>query len=615
MERPGARSCGKSWSKLFGVVLALILSLPVAARGADLDWDIPGSGDFFNSSFWSPTQIPTFIDDAYIRNGGEPDALTGAAVQAHSLIVGDAVTGNSVYDGDGRLFVQSGDLQVVDNLLVAAHSSSQAAANGYSILGHLTVRQTSLLEVAGGAAEHDFRVGFANVDVGQFVNPEGSVNVEHVTTVTVGDDFVVGGTNNEGGTVDVFGGVSLTDITDVSIGGNFDVARSQYRARTNHASGDTAGHLTNLRRITNVDVGGDFHIVRTDYTAGPADPFRITHDARSNIVPITDVENLHVHGHMEIGTATVDFQAGAEQVVGFVDARILLQRVDSMMVDGNYFVGSYRGVDENPTTHQQITSAFIASNFESVPSIQILGEVHSGVIDFDSSTGDLHTTSNYQVGAQLFLKASEMVANRPVSVGVIGGTANILGASAYGTLPMHAATLTTPKLRVGVIENPGVSGTAEGTMVLLGSFIDTEQLIEGEGGEISFHLGGLERITIDTFDGVTLASVDGTYSAIDAADALLQGNIISDFDFTPPFPGTYSFDLITTDSLTALDDISADLSIVDLPEDFCVLFYGVTEETGVDVLRLTIGECIPEPGTLMISLVGCLALVCRRRKL
>ena len=63
--------------------------------------------------------MPTFADDAFIRNGGNSDAVSGGPIEARSLMIGDAAGG-----GDGHLQATV-DLVVANNLLVGAHGSSQ----------------------------------------------------------------------------------------------------------------------------------------------------------------------------------------------------------------------------------------------------------------------------------------------------------------------------------------------------------------------------------------------------------------------------------------------------------------------------------------------------------
>ena len=74
-----------------------------------------------------------------------------------------------------------------------------------------------------------------------------------------------------------------------------------------------------------------------------------------------------------------------------------------------------------------------------------------------------------------------------------------------------------------------------------------------------------------------------------AAEATLSGEIIAEFDFVPS-AGTHVFDLVITDSITALDDSTMaadDFQVIGLNPGFTVDSFGVIEDE-VDVVRLQI---------------------------
>ncbi|MCG8511957.1 MAG: PEP-CTERM sorting domain-containing protein, partial [Rhodospirillales bacterium] len=180
--------------------------------------------------------------------------------------------------------------------------------------------------------------------------------------------------------------------------------------------------------------------------------------------------------------------------------------------------------------------------------------------------------------------------------------------NADGTLSMTGSSLTTPELEIGTNAADTVASVS-GVVELNPSYVSTDLLMLGADGDLIFHLEGTTRVTLNT------AGDPGTYSAIDALDALLEGDIFADFGFTPT-PGTYQFDLIVTESLTALDDttmLPADFQVLDLPADTTVDFFGVTEANGVDVVRLSI-TVVPEPTSLALFVMGTLLMPTRRRR-
>jgi len=166
------------------------------------------------------------------------------------------------------------------------------------------------------------------------------------------------------------------------------------------------------------------------------------------------------------------------------------------------------------------------------------------------------------------------------------------------------------------VEAVTVAGVSGGDVDLLRSHIQTDMVTLGDDGLINFRFRGLERIDPDDING-TVAPIANTYSAIDTVDGVLSGEILSTFEFTPPSPGTYTFDLIQSDNLTALDDTTATLEIHNLPSGFTVCFHGVAEEGGADVLRLIISDhCVPEPSTVvgLLGCLGCMVFACRRQR-
>ena len=460
----------------------------------------------------------------------------------------------------------------------------------------------SLLKVDSGGLEHDFHIGLATIRGTSGVTASGRVDVALVTAVDLGDDLKIGVATNEGGNANVTGMGNFNLIGDFRVADDLDVALSLVRGEHSLAMGTTHGG-GEFARITNLDIGGDLGIGRNYYFSSSAAPFPIRHDSTVGFESFRDIGEVHVGGNVEVGTATVDFQLGAANVTSELLAIALFERINSMTVEGSLAVGEFRGTQESSLVGFENVTGGFSTGFVEVAQVSIGGAVNVGVLDLDATTGVVQLSARYQPQAQLAIEYSRMTTGDTMSIGVLAGSANVASAAPFGELIMAGGTLRTPAMRVAIAENPAAAGSVNARVELfVGSMIDTESLIEGEDGSIEFHLSGLERSTLGTFDG-TLASLAGVYSAIDAADALLEGDIISDFDFIPPSPGTYSFDLVVTDSLTALDDISANLLIQDCPPGFCILFYGVAQEAGHDILRLTIStNCIPEPTSAALML-------------
>ena len=197
------------------------------------------------------------------------------------------------------------------------------------------------------------------------------------------------------------------------------------------------------------------------------------------------------------------------------------------------------------------------------------------------------------------------------SEGLLWAVLNVGVAEGYATTGVTAdATFRSSHVQVGAV-NVGIrtngTETVTAELALNPSLIDTDMLTVGDAGTLTFHLEGLTRVT-----GGTVGNA-GTYAAADAADALLDGVIVADFDFTPT-AGTHTFDLIVTDSLTALDDttmLPSDFQVVGLHPGFAVDAFGLVDD-GTDTIRLQISG-VPEPATLSLMALGGLALLRRKR--
>jgi hypothetical protein len=119
----------------------------------------------------------------------------------------------------------------------------------------------------------------------------------------------------------------------------------------------------------------------------------------------------------------------------------------------------------------------------------------------------------------------------------------------------------------------------------------------GDEGTITLRIEGNTRANSNNI------GTNGIYSAIDVDDAMLDGVIRADFDFTPPLE-VQAYDLIVGDAVGALTSSmeAEDFQVFDLPKVFKVDFFGITEDNfgmgNVDVVRLAIS---PVPDTLPLD--------------
>ena len=598
------------------VFIPTLLQRPAA--GLDVEWiGVSSSHDFFDPNFWVPSQVPTFADNAFIRNDNASQTNSAGTIQANSLIVGDAIN-----SGDGVLFADV-DTQIMDNLLVAAHSSSQQLPGTFvGVDGHFDLERTSLLSVGVGGSESDFHLAVVNVSNSSQANFEGTSDIDRVTTVTLADDLKMSAATNEGGLTEVHSSIDWRRVTDLSIAGDMDASLSDFRGTNSNAVGTGNGNGV-INDVTNFQVGGNLGLGRHFFETGPAHPFRISHGSVVSFVGTAvtggfhDIENFTIGGNVEIGTATVDIQTGAKSLNSDYRAVVEFHTIESMEIAGDLNVQQISGnVQPSPDEFQRVLSRVSnATNFFAVRDLDVGGAVNVGVVDVDSASSDPHLGYALEAATQLALQLTAMTTDGPMSVGVIAGNANVSGVFAGATLPMVGSSLITPELRLAVIEDPNVMGTVLAQVDMFPSLIVTDSLIQGEDATIEFHLDGLDRIDLATLDGAGFPTIEGYYSGIDAANALLEGTIISDFDFTPPGPGTYTFDLIQSDSLSAIDASMANLQVQDLPAGFTVCFYDVAQQGGADVLQLIIStNCVPEPSNLLGLLCGTISLLAVGRR-
>ena len=183
------------------------------------------------------------------------------------------------------------------------------------------------------------------------------------------------------------------------------------------------------------------------------------------------------------------------------------------------------------------------------------------------------------VEARLELTDSTATLSGELGVGAVsghGGPTPGNRAAAFMTATRSVVTAST--LRVAAINESGQS--LDGSLTLSPALVDVDLLELGVDGDLTFHLLGLSRAT--GRHGRRAAS----YAAGDVLDASLAGEIVAHFDFVPP-PGTHSFDLVVSGSLSALDDTTASLAVIGLDPGFVVDSFGVVED-GTDVLRLVV---------------------------
>ena len=317
----------------------------------------------------------------------------------------------------------------------------------------------------------------------------------------------------------------------------------------------------------------DFSVTDSQITATSA----ITAGARG--IDIADIESFGA-GASVTGVITADLTRvvgdteGDELDVGTIQGaggatasgRVELDLIDSQLTVGLSKLGEVENFGGDGTNLVGRIDVSMSQGSALVGTDLLLGVAESSA----SGVAD--------VEAVLELTDSSVSFSGEVIVGRFLGTSTDAGNRASATLTSRRSLVSASALRVATINEP--SNPLEGVVILNPSLLRAEQFDLGVDGDLFLHLEGTARVTAATIGAA------GTYAAIDALDATLEGEIVARFGFVPT-PGTTSFDLVVSDSLTALDDTTATLTVAGLDPGFTVDFFGVVED-GTDVLRLTV---------------------------
>ena len=215
---------------------ALFCALALFAEPAWADtftWTGNGVGNsWFNKDNWDPFGIPSSTDDVQITLAGTYTVTTGAAADAASLTIGNAV-------GAQELEVTGGTLTVVGNVDIDANAT-------------LTVRDDmsagGLLDVAVGGAliidafdacckiVIDVTSGVTNSGLIQLTSSVAQGATLNVTAGTITNNSCGTITNNSGGTIDLLAGAGGTRTISGDVDNSGDQEISAVRSKNSPAS-------------------------------------------------------------------------------------------------------------------------------------------------------------------------------------------------------------------------------------------------------------------------------------------------------------------------------------------------------------------------------------------
>ena len=427
---------------------------------------------------------------------------------------------------------------------------------------------------------------------------------------TVVADGTIGGNPNalNVGLIDVGtelgdGTLFIRDLNSLTFAFELQVANFETEGAANVTS---TGRAT-IERVTTVEMNNGC-IDLADGTASDTST-----QTANGFLTIRDVGTLRMTGAFDIG------DGNASNVTGFGTATIVQN--PTLLVENvtNILIGRDLDVCQNGSREGEVETGVFDVTFRNVNNLDVTFDIDlmrgsaegtgarrgltssTGTVVFDNVVAKVKGTRVSIANFELFneglsqsqitfdlidsaLTLEDMLGDEGINIARLrrGGTNPDTNVSA--TLNMTRSHTGSTNLRVGErLDN--TAGTLSGLLNLdEASFCRAELLSVGADGDVVFHLDGPTRVNAGT-----VGTAD-TYSAIDASDALLLGEIIAEFDFVPP-PSSYVFDLIVTNSATALDDTNATFTVRDLDPAFVVDFFGVLEENGVDIVRLQI-SCI-----------------------
>ncbi len=545
--------------------LATVVCLLSSGAAAQTNWSANGPADFFSVGNWD-NGIPTVLDNAFINNGGTATATSGGPVTALELTVGDIVNG-----GDGTLILDGVDLDVVNDLNIAGERND--SIGNQTVAGSVTVQDTNLFQVSPVVDIFDTYVGNASAGAGQNVNAIGSLTIDNVATVVLGNDMEIGeigsGSLNYGNaniTTDAM--VNINNAGSVSLLEDLEMARI-----TGHQS--DAGAVLNANAtltISNViglfDIGCDLEVARANIILEgdfSGQSTSIAHLTLSNVGAVNVGEDIDAARLTLDSSDSITISGAISQ-----EATIQIEDVGTMDIDEDIELGWLSAGQTDSGSISGSATATGSMTVTNVANLNVTEDIELGVLyttlfSNESFTGvatatgmmTLTNVQNLNIGQDL--EVGLLVPNE-LAVAALAGTATANGQltlndtnavltssddhtqigvlrgenlpvtggdpQASGNLTMNGSTLETPTLEVGTT-TAGFIGTVSGVVELDSSYVSTSNLILGSDSNLIFHIDGPTRVTSNT------AGAPDTYAAIDADSASLNGTLDVVFDQTP----------------------------------------------------------------------------------
>ena len=612
------------------------------------------AGDWFDGSNWSFGAVPVATIPATIANGGE--ALLDSSTAPGPAVARDVIVGE---EGNAGLLTSNGvDIDAARSFLISRVdplNSAEQTATGTVVINDATITVPpfnapsvsafdpgAVIAVGfaqgGGTAEASMEVNNGNLFAGEDIYVGAALPIAVDADPTSNGQFTFNGAGIGVSTIDMDEGdgtlyiafaqdsnsgpgaqptaSATASINNASIIGDIEVATAD--AFTDDAiSIATANSVV----LSNLDITGDLDIAI-------ADAFDPNNQATSIAnVTVTDVTFGPDSGFLDIGEA----DAGDPGAIASSTSTVVWTRVTYPDITSDIEFG-FADASDPDTVATVTTTATIndstlnldefeisdvdvqdngiatATALVSVGQNTVINGEELSVGQADSIDDDALAT----VDATLNVNDSVITMTDETLIGELDGGSTNAATAITAALNLVNSSLTTDLLLLDPEPSDVTAGTVDATLSLNPSYVSANVFNVGEGGTVVFGIRGARRATLGTVGN------PNSYAAIDAAEALIEGEIIAEFLSAPP-PGLQVFDLIVTASSTALDDFDGSTSVVNVPPFVTVISFGVVEVNGVDVLRLVVDSPLLEIPTLstwaFILLAALLLLFGYRRRL
>ncbi len=500
-----------------------------------VDW-IAGTDSYLTPGNWDTGVTPLDGGFVFIRNGGTTnldgnEAGAPAELQLNKLTLGD-VSG----DGTMNLVNQPLRTQATQDIDVASNENSVSSGVVPSLDGSFTFTDSPSLRV-GGSLE----IGCLEADGTGQVSGTGSATIERVSEVIIGGDLDVGLQTVDpgvGASATGHGSLVIRDVPSVVIGSGFDVADGAVEAGSGRCTVNQSASVL-IERVESFVLGSDLDVGQNSVEANE-----------------TDITSFNI----------------VWRDIGLLDIGQDLDYVN----DGTRGIGSEAGfLDVNGHMTFERCTVRVRGDIDLNSTVNVSQD---GVLDVRGTLSLIESTLTLDPGDTLEMGDLDFASGDPG--GSMGGGApgNYVGAFLF----LGESTLEVPDgIKMGRRLN-GAPGELDAELELnSASRVATSLLEVGSEGTILVGIEGVTRVTPGTVGD------NGLYSGIDADDAILGGEFVASFNYLPT-EGTHTFDLLITNSPTALDDTTATFEVRNLSPSFSVDSFGVVEEGGVDRIRLVI---------------------------